>query len=98
MKNKDVIELFLHRKKARSSNLYSDGSRLINYHTTLAEWYSEFLLIVNDTRYSVSTSKNQTWLKRAIDKHKDIIVLPLYNIRIDTKDLIDVYESSKRGI
>lgn len=98
MKNKDVIEMFLSKKPAKGSNLYSDGNKLVNYSTTLAEWYSEFLLLVNDTRYSVSTSKNQTWLKSAIDKHKDIIVLPLYNIRIDTKDLIDVYESSKRGI
>ena len=98
MKNKDVIELFLQKKKANGSNLHSDGYRLINYNTTLAEWYSEFILLVNDTKYSVSTSKNQNWLKYTIDKHKNIVPLSMYNIPIDTKDLTDTYESLKRGI
>lgn len=98
MKNKDVIELFLQKKKASGSNLYSDGNKLVNYSTTLAEWYSEFILLVNDTRYSVSTSKNQSWLKYAIDNHKNIVPLPMYNIPINTKDLTGTYESLKRGI
>ena len=92
MKNKDVIELFLQKKKASGSNLYSDGNKLVNYSTTLAEWYSEFILLVNDTRYSVSTSKNQSWLKCAIDKHKNIVPLPIYNIPINTKELQRNYE------
>ena len=98
MKNKDVIELFLQKKKARGSNLYSDGHRLVNYDTTLAEWYSEFLLIVNSTRYSVTTSKNQGWLKDAIDKRRKIIPLVIYNVPMNRKDLTSIYESLKRGI
>ena len=92
MKNKDVIELFLQKKKASGSNLYSDGNKLVNYSTTLAEWYSEFILLVNDTRYSVSTSKNQSWLKCAIDKHAYIVPIPLYHVPINTKELQRNYE------
>lgn len=98
MKNKEVIELFLQKKEAKGSNLYSDGHRLVNYNTTLAEWYSEFLLIVNNTRYSVTTSKNQDWIKYATDKREKVIPLVIYNVPINTKDLTSIYESLKRGI
>ena len=87
MKNKDVIELFLQKKKASGSNLYSDGERLINYSTTLAQWHDNYHLIVNNTRYLVSTSTNQNWLKRAITSERGIVVKDVYNIPIDTKNL-----------
>ena len=87
MKNKDVIELFLQKKKASGSNLYSDGNKLVNYSTTLAQWYDNYHLTVNNTRYSVFTSKNQTWLYRAITHNRGIVVKDVYNIPMDTKDL-----------
>ena len=92
MKNKDVIEMFLSKKPAKGSNLYSDGKRLINYSTTLAEWYGSTSLFVNATRYSVSTSKNQSWLKCAIDEHAYIVPIPLYNVPINTEELQRNYE------
>ena len=87
MKNKDVIELFLQKKKASGSNLYSDGNKLVNYSTTLAQWHDNYHLIVNNTRYSVSTSKNQNWLRRAITSERGIVIKDVYNIPIDTKNL-----------
>ena len=87
MKNKDVIELFLQKKKASGSNLYSDGNKLVNYSTTLAQWHDSYHLIVNNTRYSVSTSKNQIWLKGAITPERGIVVKDVYNIPIDTENL-----------
>ena len=87
MKNKDIIELFLQKKKASGSNLYSDGNKLVNYSTTLAQWHDNYNLIVNNTRYSVSTSKNQNWLKGAITPDRGIVVKDVYNIPMDTKDL-----------
>lgn len=87
MKNKDVIELFLQKKKANGSNLYSDGNKLINYSTTLAQWHDNYHLIVNNTRYSVSTSKNQIWLKGAITPERGIVVENVGDIPIDTKNL-----------
>lgn len=87
MKNKDVIELFLQKKEASGSNLYSDGQKLINYNTTLAQWHDNYHLIVNNTRYSVSTSRNQNWLKSAITSKRGIVVKDVYSIPIDTKNL-----------
>lgn len=87
MKNKDVIELFLQKKKANGSNLYSDGNKLINYSTTLAQWHDNYHLIVNNTRYSVSTSKNQIWLRGSITSERGIVVKDVYNIPIDTENL-----------
>ena len=87
MKNKDVIKLFLQKEKASGSNLYSDGNKLVNYSTTLAQWHDNYHLIVNNTRYSVSTSKNQNWLRRAITSERGIVIKDVYNIPIDTKNL-----------
>lgn len=85
MKNIDVIKKFLNKESAGGSNLYSDGCRLINYTTTLAQWHDNYHLIVNNTKYSVSTSKNQTWLRGAITD--GIVVKEVYNIPINTKNL-----------
>jgi len=97
MKNKDVIELFLQKKKANGSNLRSDGKRLINYHTTLAEWYSDFYLLVNNTRYSVSTSRNQYYLKNVVDNNSNIIPIPINSVPMGTINLTDMYEFIKRS-
>lgn len=87
MKNIDVIEKFLNKESAKGSNLYSDGNKLVNYSTTLAQWHDNYNLIVNNTRYSVSTSKNQNWLRGAITSERGIVVKNVFSIPIDTKNL-----------
>lgn len=87
MKNTDVIEAFLEKRAAKGSNLYSDGNKLINYKTTLAQWHDNYHLIINKTKYSVSTSKNQNYLEIAIALKDGIVVKELYNIPINTEDL-----------
>ena len=98
MKNKDVILAFLEKRAAEGSNLYSTGKRLISYNTTIAEWYSDYYLLVNHTRYSVTTSKHQHYLRSELVNSSNIIELCLNNIDINTPNLIDIYESNKRGI
>ena len=101
MKNKDVVLAFLDKREAWGSNLYSTGKRLISYNTTIAEWYSNYYLLVNHTRYSVTTSIHQGYLRRElvnIANNSNIIELCLNNIDINTHNLIDIYESNKRGI
>lgn len=61
MKNSEVIHKFLCEQEAQGSNLYSTGTQLISYSTCLAEWWDNKLLI-NETKYSVSTSKWQNKL------------------------------------
>lgn len=87
MKNTDVIKAFLEKKAAIGSNLYSNGNKLINYNTTLAQWHDNYHLIVNHTKYSVTTSKNQSYLRSAITPERGIVVKEVYNIPINTKNL-----------
>ena len=98
MKNKDVVLAFLNKEEAWGSNLYSTGKRLISYNTSIAEWYSDYYLLVNHTRYSVTTSKHQHYLRSELVNSSNIIELCLNNIDINTPNLIDIYESNKRGI
>lgn len=87
MKNTDVIKAFLEKRVAEGSNLYSDGNKLINYKTTLAQWHDNYHLIINKTKYLVSTSKNQNYLESDITPERGIIVKEVYKIPINTEDL-----------
>ena len=51
MRNTDVIKDFLCKRTAFGSNLYSNGKKLVNYGTTIAEWYDNYHLIINETYY-----------------------------------------------
>lgn len=98
MKNKDVVLAFLKKEEAWGSNLYSTGKRLISYNTTIAEWYSDYYLLVNHTHYSVTTSKQQSYLRNELVNNKNIIELCLNGIDRNIHNLTDIYESNKRGI
>lgn len=66
MKNKDVIIAFSHRERARNStgSLWTTGDCLYSYYTCIAEYNREGYLYMNDTRYSVTTSKHQSLCRR----------------------------------
>ena len=67
MNNQQVIDAFLcgHVGKSSNGNLRSLGDKLINYSTCIAE-RANGGIIVNRTRYSVSTSKIQNWTCGAV--------------------------------
>lgn len=98
MKNKDVVLAFLKKKEAWGSHLYSTGKRLISYNTSIAEWYSDYYLLVNHTRYSNSISKHQSYLRSELVNNSNIIELCLNDIDRNIHDLVNIYESNKRGI
>lgn len=83
--NMEVIELFVlgygERYKAVTShnkNLRIEGNKLVNYGTVLAQLIGNDL-IVNTTKYSVTTSKIQTWIKRASkDDYIEVTNVPIY--------------------
>ena len=52
-------------KQNGSMSVSSDGRRLFSYATCIAEWSAEQLL-VNISKYSVTTSKQQTILGRCL--------------------------------
>ena len=62
MNNQSVINAFVCGKSAKSSNgnLKSFGNRLVSYYTTIAQRLDNGTIVLNRTKYSVSTSKLQT--------------------------------------
>lgn len=81
MKNKEVCEAFLNRESAIGSNLYSDGHKLFSYSTCIAEWEDYYnRLYVNSTKYSVTTSKHQSYLRRVLAKIWNIEIKYVINI------------------
>lgn len=81
MNNQSVINAFALGKKGRSSNgnLYTDGTRLMNYSTCLAQRLSSGTILFNATKYSVSTSKIQTWTLGTLMR-QGVNYRPLYSV------------------
>lgn len=71
MKNVDVISAFVDKKPAGTMNLTSTGRKLFSYHTCIAQWTDDGILIVNTTKYSATTSKHKTQLLNAVGSRID---------------------------
>lgn len=81
MTNQFVIEKFLQGGKAKTKNLYSTGTELINYNTVIARWngyeWQEKELQVNMYYYSKTTTTIQLKLCRLINEQKKKGNVPL---------------------
>ena len=65
--NSKVITEFLKKNfNLTASSVSSEQDKLFSYGTIIAQWFDDVLL-VNDTRYSTTTSKAQGTLIRSID-------------------------------
>lgn len=75
MNNQSVINAFVCGKSAKSSNgnLRSYGNKLVSYYTTIAQRLDNGTIVLNRTKYSVSTSKIQTWTKGAFHDHRNVV-------------------------
>lgn len=84
-RNDAVIADFLNRKKAKNAHLYSNGARLINYNTCIAEWVGR-LLLLNGTKYSRTTSKIQSELFRQARKYGNMTLfdVPMNSVNLYT--------------
>ena len=96
MRNKDVVLAFLEKRAASGSNLYSTGKRLINYNTAIAEWYDNYHLIINNTKYSNSTSRWQKMIKIELFPARGIVDYYINDVDRNTHDLISIYKSNKQ--
>lgn len=69
MKNQDVVRAFFAGRECHSTNLrverdyYDHSLRLVNYATTLLQQDVNGNLIYNATKYSVSTSRIQHYIR-----------------------------------
>lgn len=61
MTNREVIDKFLVGEPGKALNLYSTGKKLFSYFTCIAQYTGDGL-IVNKTKYSVTTTKHQNIL------------------------------------
>jgi hypothetical protein len=75
MNNQSVINAFVCGKSAKSSNgnLKSLGNRLVSYYTTIAQRLDNGTIVLNNTKYSVSTSKIQTWTRVAFNCYRNVV-------------------------
>ena len=87
MNNQSVINAFVCGKSAKSSNgnLHSNGDKLYSYYTVIAERLANGTIVLNRTKYSVSTSKIQTWTKGAFDGHRNVVEVT--NVPLGATDL-----------
>lgn len=65
MRNVDVCEEFARGNEANGSNLSTDGERLWSYGTVIAQRVRG-RVIMNLTKYSVTTSRHQNYMRRAL--------------------------------
>lgn len=70
MRNQDVIKMFANgctkSVKANSVSISTDGNTLYSYSTAIAQRLPNGKYIVNETKYSVTTSKAQGYVSRFI--------------------------------
>ena len=72
MRNQEVISKFVNfTESAATANVRSNGDKLFNYGTCIAQRH-EGKFIVNTTRYSVTTSKIQCYVRRELSGY-DVI-------------------------
>ena len=88
MRNQDLIINFVRDPKfvghTGSMNV-ADGC-LFSYNTIIAQHTKDGRLIINNTRYSVTTSKQQGYLRRAAKWHSKVECVD--NIGFDTQRLV----------
>ena len=88
MRNKDVIEYFLSKKVGSTMHLHSTGDKLISYNTCIVQWDND-KFIVNNTKYSTTSSIHLGLFKRRLGKHcynlyviKEVNNIPKNNLNL----------------
>lgn len=85
MRNQDVISKFVNfAESAATANVRSTGDKLFNYYTCIAQRH-EGKIIVNVTRYSMTTSKFQGHVRWELSGYD---VIEVTNVPIGTRDLV----------
>ena len=84
MKNKNVIANFLNGQSAKTKNLKTDGITLVSYNTAIATYLPEKNgIVVNNTKYSSSTSRIQSELKSQLEM-KNLHILEINSLQFNS--------------
>ena len=85
MRNKEVISKFVNfAESAATANVRSTGDKLLSYYTCIAQRH-EGKIIVNVTRYSITTSKMQNNLRYELSGYD---VIEVTSVPRGTCDLV----------
>lgn len=83
MTNQETAEAFLKGLSGSSDNMHSTGGKLFSYSTCIAEFNSYGDLIGNATKYSSTSSKHLSYIRKHID------IWTTKNVPINTKSLLN---------
>lgn len=97
--NKEVAEAFVAGETMANANMTSTGDRLFSYHTCIGESFLnkrfDICFIVNETRYSSTTSRHRNLMLDALNKLLlqgfIIEVTRIDNVPIGTQSLKQYY-------
>lgn len=90
MKNSDVVKEFFNFMPAKGSNLESLGRKLISYNTTIAQ-FDEGCLYINNTYYSMSSSRHVNYAKREAERRPHLIIKYVDNVPRNSANLMRYY-------
>src|SRR4051794_15292426 len=92
MKNIEVVELFVSgtQNHKGTKNLHIENGKLISYYTVIGQWMGNSIL-VNDTKYSQSTSVIQNKLRYLAGSYYETNVY----VPQGTNDLLKYLESKE---
>lgn len=93
-RNDQVIKDFINGRESANVNLRSTGDKLINYNTCLAQKRGN-TMYVNDTRYSVSTSKIQGMLRQQVEWECNVVEY-MSGVPINTWNLLPLEPLPRR--
>ena len=85
MTNQEVISKFVNfAESAATANVRSTGDKLFNYYTCIAQRH-EGKYLLNVTRYSITTSKIQCYVRRELSDHD---VIEVTSVPRGTRNLV----------
>ena len=89
MKNQDLINAFVYNRnyEGKTGSMTAKNGKLYSYNTCIAQHTEDGRLIINNTRYSVTTSKQQGYLRTAAKNHHNKVEC-VENIGFDTQCLV----------
>lgn len=88
MTNYNLIDLFLNNYiLGKTHNMFIKDNKLVMYSTVIAE-YKNDILVINNSKYSRTTSKYQNYLLRRSKNYFNKIIV-VTNVPFDSKYLIN---------
>lgn len=87
LSNREVIKSFVYKGRSNNANVHSEGDKLFSYNTIIAQWVEPYVLKINVTRYSSTTSRHLSLLRSALNDIELDRIEEVNDIPINTQTL-----------